>query len=133
MDSYLTYGDYVAMGGTLTEKEFASAELYAETLLDSMTLGRIRNPDSRKPDGWEKSVKAAMLVVVDRVADIRAAFSASATNSNVTSYSNGTDSFGFGSVDAGASNPALTATYDEVATILPVELCSSCVSYNGAN
>lgn len=134
MDGYLTYDEYQAMGGTLDEKEFSGAEIYAETLLDSMTLGRIKNDKSEKPDGYEKAVKAAMFIIVNRVKDIRAAFQASATGSNVTSYSNGTDSFGFGGTasNAAANNPALAATYDEVATLLPIELISACVAYNFA-
>lgn len=131
---YLTYEEYQAMGGTLDETEFSGAEIYAETLLDSMTLGRIKNDKSMKPADYEKAIKASVFVIVNRVKDIRAAFQASATGSNVASYSNGTDSFGFDrtAANAAANNAAIAATYDEIATILPVELISACVAYNYA-
>lgn len=131
---YLTFDEYQSMGGTLTETEFNGAEAYAEVLLDSMTLNRLKNDQAVKPDGYEKAVKAAMMVLVQRVPEIKEAFSASATGSTVTSYSNGVDSFSFGgSANSTAENPALTAAYDEAALLLPVELVSACVSYNGAN
>ena len=39
---YLSYEEYVAMGGTLTEAEYALAEFRARKRLDYLTTGRIQ-------------------------------------------------------------------------------------------
>ena len=38
---YLTYGQYVAFGGTMTEEAFELAEMKARKKIDAMTQGRV--------------------------------------------------------------------------------------------
>lgn len=43
---YLTFDDYIAMGGTLTDTEFDRLEYRAKKLIDNATQGRLKNADS---------------------------------------------------------------------------------------
>lgn len=43
---YLTFDDYISIGGTLTEAEFNRLEYRAERLIDNATQGRIKGTDS---------------------------------------------------------------------------------------
>lgn len=43
---YLTFDDYISMGGTLTDIEFNRFEFRAERLIDNLTQGRLKNADT---------------------------------------------------------------------------------------
>lgn len=43
---YLTFDDYISMGGTLTDIEFNRFEFRAERLIDNNTQGRLKNIDT---------------------------------------------------------------------------------------
>ena len=60
MMDYITFEDYVAMGGTMSESEFTKAYRRARAELDSLTFGRLRNETA-----VSESVKACMVELVD--------------------------------------------------------------------
>ena len=117
----------------MSEDEFSSVEPYAESILDGMTLNRIKSGDSEKGD--PSAVTRAMVVLVDYVPQIREAFKSHASGSEVSSFSNGVDSFSFASgTSTGAwRNEAMAAALAEVTLLLPIELISADVSYNHAS
>lgn len=133
---YLSFKAYQESGGTLDEAEFEKAEGYAETLIDHWTLNRLRVDevwDDLAALGLDSKVEIAMIELVDRVPSIIAARKAKAEGSEVTSFSNGVNSFGFGSGStASGMTQAESEAYAEVCYLLPVELVSACVSYNHA-
>ena len=121
--AYLDFETYAAMGATVPEAEFPTAEGWAEAWLDLWTLNRLTVVDW---SAWEHRVQLVMARLVDQ----RAAVMEQEGATPLASFSNGRDSFTF--ADAGA-NTALRACRDFAVDVLPVELISACVSYNGAN
>ncbi|MDO4866158.1 MAG: hypothetical protein Q4C10_06335 [Clostridia bacterium] len=69
---YLTYEEYVAMGGTLPEAEYALAEFRARKRLDYLTAGRIQGM-AEVPDAVKQCVlsivKAEGVLATDAQAD----------------------------------------------------------------
>lgn len=130
--AYLTFEQYQSMGGTMAEDDFAKAEPRAELLLDNWTLNRLRCGCIRSE--WAKPVRVAMAALVDMVPGIEKARSSKAEGTEVTSFSNGVNSFGFGggSSSTFAATSAEASAYVSVAAMLPVELVSACVDYNCA-
>lgn len=131
---YLTYEEYTAMGGTADADTFDRLEPEAELLLDVWTLNRLHVPEAI-PDGIPSSVKVAMRRLVDYVPSIEEGYKRKANGEEVSSFSNGVNSFSFATSDAsaGSGNTALDAAYDQITGMLPIELVSTCVSYNYAN
>lgn len=128
---YLTYAEYQAAGGTMEEAEFSRSEALAETYMDAWTLNRLHVPEA-VPEGAESRVKAAMRVLVDYLPSIEAEGFRKAEGQEVTSFSNGVTSLGFGSAESGKSAATLAA-YRAVVNMLPLELSSVVATYNHAN
>lgn len=131
----LEYDRYKALGGTLDEKGFAEREREAELLLDHWTLNRLHDKqvvEDLTAQGLQGSVESAVKAVVDRVDGIRKARKAKADGTVLTSFSNGVDSFGFGGVGSSSMTDAERECMEEVMRLLPVDLTSGCVSFNGA-
>ena len=59
MAEYLSYGEYLARGGTLAEAEFRACEARARSRVDAMTYGRVRRM-AEVPE----AVKDAMMVAI---------------------------------------------------------------------
>lgn len=59
MAQYLTYAEYVEMGGTLSETDFTLAEFKARSRIDRMTLARVKAM-STVPE----EVKLAMMCII---------------------------------------------------------------------
>lgn len=121
--AYITFEQYQALGGSLSQEGFDRAEPFAESVLDNATLNRLK--DERSEKGDPSAVLRAMAILIERADSIREGFA----GSKVTSFSNGVDSFSFADT---AGNDALSSTLAEVSLILPVELISADVSYNYA-
>ena len=121
--AYLDFETYAAMGGTVPEAEFPTAEGWAEAWLDLWTLNRLTVVDWSK---WEHRVQ----LVMTRLVDQRAAVMEQEGATPLSSFSNGRDSFTFADPEA---NTALASCARYAVDVLPVELISACVSYNGAN
>lgn len=126
--SYLDYSGYLARGGTMTSTAFAKAEKQAERVMDSVTLERLRGG---VPAEFSVDVADAMMVLVDSVDQILESYKAMAGGTQVTSFSNGVDSFSFGAGRQGR-NEALEVARERAAAMLPIELTSVCALYNGA-
>lgn len=120
---YLDYETYAALGGTVPEDEFYVAEGWAEAWLDLWTLNRLHVVDWSE---WEHRVQLVMTRLVDGRADAMAQEGATP----LASFSNGRDSFTFADPEA---NTALAALNRYAVDVLPVELVSACVAYNGAS
>lgn len=132
---YLTFEEYGELGGALDEKSFAVAEPRAEMLLDSWTLNRLKSERvvaDLEQMGEYRKVKVAMAWLVDRVQGIEKARKAKSEGAEVTSFSNGVNSFSFGGGASGEATAAEASAYHEVCRMLPVGLVSACAAYNDA-
>ena len=126
--AYISYEQYKALGGGADEPEFAKREPFAESVMDSVTLNRLKDPRSLKGDAdvWQR----AFVTLIESVPSILDGFDGS--KSPVTSFSNGIDSFSFANAETG-TNPALESAKAQLSLMLPVELISADVSYNYAS
>ena len=133
---HLSYERYRELGGTVEETAYAGYESEAELLLDNWTLNRLHSENvmaDLKAQGLQGSVEFAMKAVIDRIDGIREARKSLAAGTVVTSFNNGVNSFGFGG-SSGTSTVTM-AEYEcmeRVMELLPVDLTSACVSFNGA-
>lgn len=80
---YLTYSEYQELGGTLSNSDFTIAERKARRKLDLFTQDRLKALESISSD-----VKECMTEFIDKMQN-------GTSNGNITSYSNGIESFGF--------------------------------------
>lgn len=92
----------------MTEREFDFYEPDAETYLDQWTQNRVRSLET-----IPASVQRVMARLVNGIKDM--------SGEQVTSYSNGVDSWAF------AKQDELKKLYSMAVVILPVELVSACV------
>ena len=105
--AYLLYSEYTALGGTATESNFNILEPKARRKLDYFTQDRLKTATTIISE-----VKELMTEFINRIAN-------SPVNGNVTSYSNGIESFGFAENQTKAFN---TELYDLAVEYLPIEL-----------
>lgn len=106
---YLDYSTYQTLTLTaMTEHEFDFYEPDAETYLDQWTQNRVRSLET-----IPASVQRVMARLVDGIKNM--------DGEQVTSYSNGVDSWAF------AKQDELKKLYSMAVVILPVELVSACV------
>lgn len=110
--AYLTYSEYTSFGGTVSNTDFTNLEPKARHKLDYYTQNRLQTATTIISE-----VKELMTEFINRM-------SVPALNGNVTSYSNGIESFGFGQNQTDAFNSEL---YQIAIEYLPVELISSYV------
>ena len=123
---YLTYAQYLTFGnGSVSEADFCRSEAWAEALLDHWTLNRLHTVDWSK---WECRVA----MVMARLVDSKASVESEADGAPVTHFSNGQDSYTFQSFGDPVFNLALGKCYGYAVDVLPVEIISACVRYNGA-
>lgn len=120
---YLDYSEYQELGGTLTEGEFEQAEPWAEALLDDWTLNRLQTVDWTP---WEDRVRLVMV----RLVDSREAIVTGDAEAAVSHFSNSIDAVTFAEP---LVNSARSGARSYALDLLPVELVSRCVSYNGAH
>lgn len=105
--AYLTYLDYTSLGGTVSDTDFTNLELKARHKLDYFTQDRLKTATTIISE-----VKELMTEFINRIAQ-------SPLNGNVTSYSNGIESFGYGKNQTDALNSEL---YQLAVEYLPIEL-----------
>lgn len=109
--AYLTWTEYQNLGGKITtESVFTPLEKKAERKLDYFTQDRLKTVTTIISE-----VKELMVEFVDRIQN-------SPLNGNVTSYSNGIESFGFKENQTDSFNSEL---YQLAVEYLPIELISS--------
>lgn len=105
--AYLTFLEYGNFGGTVVESTFNILEPKARRKLDYFTQNRLQTATTIISE-----VKELMTEFINRM-------SIPALNGNVTSYSNGIESFGFGQNQTDAFNSEL---YQLAVEYLPIEL-----------
>lgn len=110
--AYLQYNEYVTFGGTVTESTFNILEPKARRKLDYFTQNRLQTATTIISE-----VKELMVEFINKM-------SVMPTNGNITSYSNGIESFGFKENQTDAFNSEL---YQLAIEYLPVELISAYV------
>lgn len=133
---YLTYERYKQLGGTLTQEGFGKAEPIAELYMNHWTLNRLKSERvimDLKAAGDYESVERAMAYLADEVEGLRKSRKSKADGAEVTSFSNGVNSFSFGGAGSSTEVTAAEASaHYMVCAMLPIELVSACVSYNDA-
>ena len=111
--AYITYCDYKELGGTVSESAFPLLEIKARYKLDSFTQNRLVNVDI---DNQIEQVKLTMTEFIETI------YGDSSRVNNVTSYSNGIESYSY-DITATTNNYLL-----QIATeYLPVSLISAVV------
>ena len=110
--AYLSFAEYTSFGGTVTESSFNIYEPKARRKLDSFTQNRLRTATTIISE-----VKELMTEFINRMQN-------SPLNGNITSYSNGIESFGFKENQTDAFNSEL---YQMAIEYLPIELISAYV------
>ena len=110
--AYLSFAEYQSFGGTVSSTDFTNLELKAERKLDYFTQNRLKTATTIISE-----VKELLVEFIDRMAK-------SAENGNVTSYSNGIESFGFAENQTKALNSEL---YQLAIEYLPIDLISAYV------
>lgn len=110
--AYITYEEYQDLGGTISEDKFNILERKARRKLDYFTQDRLKVVETIIDE-----VKELMTEFIDKLSNIP-------LNGNITSYSNGIESFGFGENQISALN---TELYDLAIEYLPIEYISSYV------
>ena len=109
---YLTYAEYLEYSQKVSQSDFPMLERMARRKLDVFTHDRLKTATTIIDE-----VKELMTIFIDKM-------SSSALNGNITSYSNGVESFGFGENQTKALDNEL---YNLAIEYLPVELISSYV------
>lgn len=105
--AYLTYAEYVAYGGTLSEQDFTLAEFKARSRIDWMTLARVQNM-AVVPE----EVKLAMMVLIK--VDAKYSADAQTDSAIVSSFSTDGYSESYGGISeqtASAENQATQEVY----------------------
>lgn len=121
---YLDLETYLELSPSpIASADFPSAEAWAETQLDLLTLNRLHEVDWTR---WKTIVE----VVMTKLVDSKSSIENEATGQAISHFSNGQDSYTFAKPD---ENSAYRAVIDFAYDVLPVELMSRAVRYNGAN
>ena len=110
--AYLTYSEYASLGGIVSSSDFTNLELKARRKVDYFTQNRLQTATTIISE-----VKELMTEFINRMSN-------SPVNGNITSYSNGIESFGFKENQTDAFNSEL---YQMAIEYLPVELISAYV------
>ena len=109
---YLSYQEYISFGGTVSSSDFTNLELKARRKLDYFTQNRLQAATTIISE-----VKELMAEFINRI-------SQSPLNGNITSYSNGIESFGYGKNQTNALNSEL---YQLAIEYLPIELITATI------
>lgn len=88
--SYLTYEEFQNLGGKCTEDAFPSIQYDVESKMDYITSGRL----SKMISQLENTPKEVQMLEV-KLIDIQSSTNSSNSNTGLTSYSNGIESFGY--------------------------------------
>lgn len=120
---YIDFETYQALCGRVSWAEFPAREAWAEAVLDSWTLNRLRAVDWSR---WEREVHLVMARLVDECDAIRQADSGAA----VSHFSNGVDSYTYANP---GENAPMASVRGYAASILPVEFMSGCARWNHAS
>ena len=100
---YLTYNEYVTMGGTLEQSDFTGYEYEAENVIDWYTFNRLRK-NTEYPEAVKRCVFLLIRLAQQKAAIVGASTGAAATTGSaaITSQSNDGVSISYNVVSAGA-------------------------------
>lgn len=105
---YLTFKEYQELGGKCTQDAFLTLQFDAESKMDYITSGRL----SKMIEKLETVPKEIQMLEVKLVNIL------SNTNldkdDNITSYSNGIESFSYGNVSEKSSDASLTERFKDI-------------------
>lgn len=106
--SYLTFEEYQALGGKCTQDAFSNLQFEAESKMDYITYGRL----SKMIEEMGIVPKEVQMLEV-KLVNIESN-SNTEKDDNVTSYSNGIESFGYGSASSNSSDANLTERFKDI-------------------
>lgn len=106
--SYLTFEEYQALGGKCTHDAFLSLQFDTESKMDYITSGRLSKM-IEKLGMVPKEVQMLEVKLVNIENN-----STTEKDDNVTSYSNGIESFGYGSASSKSSDASLTERFKDI-------------------
>ena len=106
--SYLIFEDYQALGGKCTQDAFPTLQFDAESKMDYITSGRL----SKMIDELETVPKEIQMLEV-RLVNILSNTKLD-KDDNITSYSNGIESFGYGNALEKSSDASLTERFKDI-------------------
>lgn len=115
MSQYLTYQQYVSIGGTAELSAFPLLELRARAKLDYWTQGRIKDADC--------DIRLCMTLIINALDSAQK----NAQGGIVSSFSNDGVSVNFATTTVKTEEEAMASVYDQVVEILPVELVSAVI------
>lgn len=121
---YIDFQTYRQLGGRIDDQEeFNAWETVAEDFIDAWTLDRLQVVDWSP---WQDKVHRVMVRLVDNAERMQD----EAASRQLTSFSNGQDTYGFR--NDGGEGEMCRACYLFTVRALPIELVSACATYNHA-
>ena len=109
---YLTYDEYIELGGKAEQSYFSNLEMQARYKLDYWTQDRITEPDEK--------IRLCMKLIIDTI------FEKENGEEDVSSFSNDGISVSF--ADAKTFEQKMSDVHDAVVEIMPVELISAVIA-----
>lgn len=116
MNQYLTYQQYVSLGGTAEMSAFPLLERRARAKLDYWTMNRITDVDG--------DIQLCMTLIVNALDNVQK----SSQGGAVGSFSNDGVSVSYVTPQIKTEEEAMASVYDQIVEILPVELVSVVIS-----
>lgn len=116
MNQYLTYQQYVSLGGTAERSAFPLMECRARVKLDYWTQGRIKDVDCE--------IMLCMTLIINALDSVQKA----SQSGTVSSFSNDGVSVSYATPQVKTEGEAMASVYDQIVEILPVELVSVVIS-----
>lgn len=118
--AYLDYSDYISMGGSLNESAFNGYRMDAESKLNYLTNNRIQNLNEIPQ--VVKNLVFKIITILNSIDATNANNGAGVVNSQqITSYSNGIESFGY----ATGNNSKGSTSIDDTLTSIIKEYLSA--------
>ena len=106
--SYLTFEDYQALGGKCTQDAFSALQFDAESKMDYITSGRLSNMIENLGT-VPKEIQMLEVRLVNIISSLKLD-----KDDNISSYSNGIESFSYGNVSGKSSDASLTERFKDI-------------------
>lgn len=125
--AYLGYDRYVELGGSAYgEDGFDAAEARAELILDNVTMDRLHSMDWSR---WEGRIETCMVITIETLPMLESAYTTDVSGASIYSFSNDVNTIYFNENTGSLVEDALSTLVTELQSLLPVELCSTCVRW----
>lgn len=106
--SYLTFEEYQTLGGKCTQDAFLTLQFDAESKMDYITSGRLSKM-IEELGTVPKEVQMLEVRLVNILSNVKLD-----KDDNITSYSNGIETFGYGSASEKSSDANLTERFKDI-------------------